>query len=217
MANWSRLRFLFVLGLCLALFLTIALPDVVSWRDVREVRSDVLAVYTASAKAGEEVIIYRAESEDWQGQAGHVKEKFEELIRIARNEGLMDEGALPIRAGVGQYWIVGGAAEAKLNVIVFAKRVLRHDGIYLDTTITHEFSNFIKKKEGDMGDGHGTEWQRICDALLADSGVSGGCPKYIEWKSFFWQQFLKGLSAFLFCIEPRLLDILCEYCIIFNY
>ena len=98
----------------------------------------------------------------------------------------MNEGALPIRIGVGQYWTVGGAAELENNVIVFAKRVLRHDGMYLDTTITHEFSHLLTKKEGDMGDGHGTEWQRICDALLADSGISGGCPKYIEWKSFFW-------------------------------
>ncbi|KKU50928.1 MAG: hypothetical protein UX72_C0030G0032 [Parcubacteria group bacterium GW2011_GWA2_47_10] len=83
MANGSRLFLLFILGPCLALFLFIVLLDIVSLRDVRKVKNDFLAVYTASAKAGEEVIIYRAESEDWQGQAGHVKEKFEELIRIA--------------------------------------------------------------------------------------------------------------------------------------
>ncbi|MBI2637596.1 MAG: hypothetical protein HYW88_01725, partial [Candidatus Sungbacteria bacterium] len=107
------------------------------------IASDFQAVYTASANAGEEVVVYEPDDADWLGQSGHVKEKLVELIKIARKDGIMDESILPIRIGADRYWIIGASAHAEKNSLLFAKRVIRHGGINLERTITHEFAHLL--------------------------------------------------------------------------
>jgi len=110
------------------------------------------------------VMLMNPDNDLWQGKAGYIEKKLEELTVIAGDIGILREGIIPVRVGVSKFWIARGIAYDP-SFIVLDSKTLKKENFIVGGLLVHEFSHLLIEYSKDT-DAHGASWQKTCQLLL---------------------------------------------------
>lgn len=110
------------------------------------------------------VMLMNPDNDLWQGKAGYIEKKLDELIVIARDMEILRKGTVPVRVGVSEFWRVQGIAYDPSSIVLDSK-TLKKENFIVDGLLVHEFAHLLIEDSKDL-DAHGASWQKTCKSLL---------------------------------------------------